>query len=122
VFFVKNIYNKTESGEKKMKKIFLSFVILSSIVANAFAYQILTTKEFGKDDAKNQNVIVRCTTDTGKMSEETCSLRRYAKCLGKDKKTNCTLWQPWRDLRDPSKTYSDWKSAASACCKGKGLR
>lgn len=105
-----------------MKKIFLSFVILSSIVVNAFAYQVLTTKEFGKDDAKNQNVIVKCTTDTGKMSDETCSLRRYVKCLGKDKKTNCSSWQPWNDLRNPSKTYPDWKSAASACCKEKGLR
>ena len=97
-------------------------MILSSVITNAFAYQVLTTKEMGKDDARNQNVIVRCTTDTGKMSEETCSLRRYAKCLGKDNKTNCTLWHQWRDLRNPSKTYSDWKSAASACCKGKGLR
>ena len=105
-----------------MKKIFLSFVMISSIAMNAFAYQVLSTKEFGKDDAKNQNVIVKCTTDTGKMSDETCSLRRYVKCIGKDNKTNCTLWQPWRDLRDPAGTYSDWKSAASACCKKKGLR
>ena len=105
-----------------MKKIFLCFVVLSSVVANAFAYQLLSTKEFGKDDAKNQNIIVKCTTDTGKISDETCSLRRYVKCLGKDKKSLCTSWQPWYDLREPGKSYSDWKSAASACCKGKGLR
>ena len=105
-----------------MKKIFLSFIMISSFIANAFAYQVLTTKEFGKDDAKNQNIIVKCTTDTGKISDETCSLRRYVKCFGKDNKSLCTSWQPWRDLRDPSKSYSDWKAAASACCKKKGLR
>lgn len=105
-----------------MKKIFLSFIITSSFITNAFAYQVLTTKEFGKDDAKNQNIIVKCTTDTGKISDETCSLRRYVKCLGKDNQSLCTSWQPWRDLRDPSKAYSDWKTAASACCKKKGLR
>lgn len=104
-----------------MKKI--SFIIMTVIVlcGNAFAYQVLSTKEFGKGDAKNQNVIVKCTTDGGKMSEETCSLRRYVKCTGKDNK-NCNSWQPWRDLRDTSATYSDWKAAASACCKKKGLR
>lgn len=91
------------------------------LCGNAFAYQVLSTKEFGKGDAKNQNVIVKCTTDGGKMSEETCSLRRYVKCTGKDNK-NCNSWQPWRDLRDTSATYSDWKAAASACCKKKGLR
>ena len=105
-----------------MKKMFLAFIMIVATVGNTFAYQVLITKEIGKDDAKNQNVIVKCTTDTGKMSEETCSLRRYVKCLGKDKKTNCTSWQPWRDLRDTSSTYSDWKAAASACCKKKGLR
>ena len=111
-----------KAGEMYMKKIFLCFVLMSSVVANAFAYQVLSTKEFGKDDAKNQNVIVKCTTDTGKLSDETCSLRRYVKCNDKDKKTKCDSWQPWRDLRDTSGTYSDWKSAASACCKKKGLR
>ena len=104
-----------------MKKIFCSFIMILSIVVNASGYQVLSTKEFGKDDAKNQNIIVKCTTDTGKMSEETCSLRRYVKCNGKDKK-NCPGWQPWRDLRDSTASYSDWKSAASACCKKKGLR
>ena len=105
-----------------MKKILFSLIAICSVVVNASAYQVLFTKEFGKDDAKNQNVIVKCTTDTGKMSEETCSLRRYVKCNGKDKKSLCNSWNPWRDLRDPSATYIDWKSAASACCKKKGLR
>jgi len=104
-----------------MKKILCSFFIVFTAIASASAYQVLSTKEFGKDDAKNQNIIVKCTTDIGKMSSETCSLRRYVKCTGKDKK-NCNSWQPWRDLRDPAETYSDWKSAASACCKKKGLR
>ena len=105
-----------------MKRILLSVVAIVLICGNAFAYQVLTTKEIGKDDAKNQNVIVKCTTDTGKMSGETCSLRRYVKCHSADKKSDCTSWQPWRDLRNPANTYADWKSAASACCKKKGLR
>ena len=104
---------------KKMCLILISGVLMCG---NTFAYQVLTTKEFGTGDAKNQNIIVKCTTDTGKISEETCSLRRYVKCIGKDKKTGCTSWQPWRDLRDTTSVYSDWKSAASACCKKKGLR
>lgn len=104
-----------------MKKIFFALFAVVSVILNASAYQVLSTKEFGKDDAKNQNIIVKCTTDTGKTSSETCSLRRYVKCSGKDK-SNCNSWQPWRDLRDPGDTYIDWKSAASACCKKKGLR
>lgn len=105
-----------------MKRILFVLIAIVSLFGNASAYQVLSTKDFGKDDAKNQNVIVKCTTDTGKMSNETCSLRRYVKCTGADKKSNCNSWQPWRDLRDPSGAYSDWKSAASACCKKKGLR
>ena len=105
-----------------MKKILFSLIALCSIVINASAYQVLSTKEFGKDDAKNQNVIVKCTTDTGKVSEEICSLRRYVKCTSKDKRSSCNSWYPWRDLRDTGATYMDWKSAASACCKKKGLR
>jgi hypothetical protein len=103
-----------------MKKIIFSIIAVILTYGDTFAYQVLTTKEFGTGDAKNQNVIVKCTTDTGKLSNETCSLRRYIKC---DKeKAECTSWQPWRDLRNPRKTYIDWKSAASACCKKKGLR
>lgn len=104
-----------------MKKFFFTFFAMFLLIGNATAYQVLSTKEFGKDDARNQNVIVKCTTDTGKISDETCSLRRYVKCTSKDK-TNCNSWQPWRDLRNTNKQYSDWKSAASACCKNKGLR
>ena len=104
-----------------MKKILFAFIGIITLCANSFAYQVLSTKEIGKLDAKNQNVIVKCTTDTGKLSAETCSLRRYVKCTGKDNK-NCNSWQPWRDLRDSATTYADWKSAASACCKKKGLR
>ena len=105
-----------------MKKILFSLIAVACVVVNASAYQVLSTKEFGKDDAKNQNIIVKCTTDTGKTSEETCSLRRYIKCNSKDKKSLCNSWYPWRDLRNPNGEYSDWKSAASACCKNKGLR
>ena len=105
-----------------MKKISLIFATIVLTCGNVFAYQVLSTKEFGKDDAKNQNIIVKCTTDTGKLSNETCSLRRYVKCADKDKKTNCNSWQPWRDLRDTNGSYSDWRTAASACCKKKGLR
>jgi len=105
-----------------MKKILFSLIAIVLMCGNAFAYQVLLTKEMGKGDAKNQNVVVKCTTDTGKLSGETCSLRRYAKCTGKDKQSECDSWQPWRDLRDSTKTYMDWKSAASACCKKKGLR
>ena len=104
-----------------MKKALFAIFGIFCLIANASAYQVLSTKEIGSADAKNQNVVVKCTTDTGKMSPETCSLRRYAKCTDKDKK-NCNFWQPWRDLRNPNATYSDWKSAASACCKKKGLR
>ena len=104
-----------------MKKILLSIFVILCVAFDAPAYQVLSTKEFGKADAKNQNVIVKCTTDTGKLSTQTCSLRRYVKCNVADKKS-CNGWQPWRDLRDNGATYSDWKSAASACCKKKGLR
>lgn len=106
-----------------MKKM-LPFILFAfvSVCDNSFGYQVLSTKEFGKDDAKNQNIVVKCTTDTGKLSTETCSLRRYAKCEGKDKHKNCNQWQPWRDLRNTNASYADWKSAASACCENKGLR
>lgn len=105
-----------------MKKIILAIIAIIITCGNTFAYQVLTTKEFGIGDAKNQNVIVKCTTDTGKLSGETCSLRRYIKCNSKDKKSECTSWQPWHDLRNSGKSYMDWKSAASECCKRKGLR
>jgi len=104
-----------------MKKIFCILSAVFLTIGSASAYQVISTKEYGKDDAKNQNVIVQCTTDTGKTSSETCSLRRYVKCVGKDKK-NCKAWQPWHDLKDAKTPYSTWQAAARACCKNKGLR
>lgn len=88
----------------------------------ASAYQVISSKELGKNDARNQNVVVKCTTDAGKVSNQTCSLRRYAKCAGVGDNKRCSGWLPWRNLREPSKQYSDWKAAASACCRAKGLR
>jgi len=105
-----------------MKKILSTLMILITTISVANAYQVISSKELGKNDAKNQNVVVKCTTDTGRVSNQTCSLRRYAKCSGTGTQKNCSGWQPWRDLRDPTKQYSDWKSAASACCRAKGLR
>lgn len=105
-----------------MKKIITALAIIISTVYAANAYQVLSSKELGKNDAKNQNVVVKCTTDTGKLSNQTCSLRRYAKCTGNGSAKRCSGWQPWRDLRNPSAQYSDWQAAASACCRSKGLR
>jgi len=104
-----------------MKKIFFILITTFSIVSNSFAYQLLSTKEYGNGDAKNQNVTVRCTTDTGKNSSETCSLRRYVKCSSEDKKS-CTRWQPWYDLRNTGTPFNTWQAAAATCCKKKGLR
>ena len=103
-----------------MKKFLAIVGIVFMTVTSASAYQLMSSKEFGQGEAKNQNVVVKCTTDTGKLSNQTCSLRRYAKCSNGGK--NCSGWQPWRDLRDASKQYSDWRGAASACCRAKGLR
>ena len=105
-----------------MKKILIAFVIMVSTVVSAHAYQVLSSKELGQLDAKNQNVVVKCTTDTGKISNQTCSLRRYAKCSGNGATKKCSGWQPWADLRTPGKHYADWKTAASACCRDMGLR
>lgn len=95
-------------------------VFMATTAANA--YQVLSSRELGQNDAKNQNVTVKCTTDTGKVSNQTCTLRRYAKCGGAGARKTCNGWQPWRDLRNPSRQYSDWKTAASACCRDQGLR
>ncbi len=105
-----------------MKKIFSVLLLCIFSISNANAYQLLSSKELGKNDAKNQTVVVKCTTDTGKVSNQTCSLRRYAKCSGTGDNKKCSGWQAWKDLRNPSKQYSDWRSAASACCRAKGLR
>lgn len=105
-----------------MKKIIMSMLVVMMTVCGASAYQVMSSKELGKNDARNQNVVVKCTTDTGKISNQTCSLRRYAKCTGVGANRRCNGWQPWQDLRTPDKKYSDWKAAASACCRAKGLR
>ena len=105
-----------------IKKIFMALCITAISVTGANAYQLLSSKEMGKNDAKNQTVVVKCTTDTGKVSAQTCTLRRYAKCSGTGTKKTCNGWQPWQDLRTPGKKYSDWRGAASACCRAKGSR
>ncbi len=104
-----------------MKKLVIVLIAAFMFAGNSFAYQLLSTKEYGRGDAKNQNIVVKCTTDTGKISSETCTLRRYAKCSKKDK-TNCNGWQQWRDLRNAKSSYADWQSGAVDCCKNKGLR
>lgn len=108
---------------KKISSFFgIVFLIFGLSIGGADAYQLLSSKELGKNDAKNQNVVVKCTTDTGKVSTQTCTLRRYSKCktVGKNKK--CNGWQAWKDLRNPSSWYSSWRDGAAACCKSKGLR
>lgn len=104
-----------------MKNILFVLIAVLTFSGNSFGYTLISSKEYGRGDAKNQNIVVKCTTDTGKISSETCSLRRYVKCTDKDKK-NCNAWQPWRDLRNTKSSYKDWQSAASDCCKSKGLR
>lgn len=105
-----------------MKKIFI-FGLLVTISVSANAYTLKSQKELGKDDAKNQNMIVQCTTTDGKISNQACQLRRYIKCKpAMSGKQNCNGWQPWQDLRDPGAGYSDWRKAAESCCQSKGLR
>lgn len=98
----------------------LGMIITSMSYANA--YQVISSKELGQQDAKNQNVIVKCTTETGKVSTQTCSLRRYAKCEGSGTDIKCNGWNQWIDLRNSDKGYTDWKTAANQCCRSKGLR
>ena len=105
-----------------MKKLLVALLMVFTTAVSANAYQVLSSKELGQRDAKNQNVVVKCTTDTGKVSNQTCSLRRYAKCTGEGLNKKCSGWQPWTDLRTPSKQYPDWKTAASGCCRAMGLR
>ena len=105
-----------------MKKLLVAILMTFTTAISANAYQVLSSKELGQMDAKNQNVVVKCTTDTGKVSNQTCSLRRYAKCKGEGNAKKCSGWQPWNDLRNPGHGYADWKTAASACCREMGLR
>jgi len=105
-----------------MKKLFIALFLVFGAAISADAYQVLSSKELGQRDAKNQNVVVKCTTETGGISNQTCSLRRYAKCSGNGTAKKCSGWQPWTDLRNPERQYPDWKTAASACCRAMGLR
>lgn len=100
-----------------MKNIIFIFLVL--FLNPAFSFQMQSQKELGKADAKNQNVIVQCTTASGKISNETCTIRRFAKC---NSKGDCSGWQDWIDIKNPTLTYKDWRSAASACCLAKGQR
>ncbi len=106
---------------KKITKILICLNTSLLIGYGANAYQVISSKELGSMDAKNQNIVVKCTTESGKVSDQTCSLRRYARCSGTTK-TSCNGWMPWKDLRDPSRNYTDWRSAANDCCRAKGLR
>ena len=38
-----------------MKKLFISFVVILSTAISAHAYQVLSSRELGKGDARNQN-------------------------------------------------------------------
>jgi hypothetical protein len=111
------MYNKNKRS-KMMKKIFLLVFAVFIYANSASAYQLISSKELGNGDAKNQNIVVKCTTPTGNVSNQTCSLRRYVKCNG----NTCSGWDTWRDLRNTNDTYSDWQSAANACCRAMGLR
>jgi len=89
----------------------------------AQAYQLQSSRELGRDEARNQNIVVRCTTPTGGLSNQTCQLRRFARCKAAANGTrNCNGWLPWHDIRNPGPEFSDWRSAADACCRAKGLR
>lgn len=99
-------------------KIFYAFVMIL-LSGGAFAFQVQSQRELGSGEAKNQNIVVKCTTTNGGVSTQTCSLRRHAKCADAKK---CNGWQAWKDLRNPSKSYNDWRAAASECCAAKGLR
>ena len=102
---------------------FLAILVAAFVCStSAHAYQVMSSRELGQGDAKNQNVVVKCTTELGKLSNQTCSLRRYVKCTGTGVRKNCGAWQGWRDLRNPEKQYSDWKTAANECCRTMGLR
>ena len=53
-----------------MKRILLSLIVVLTTACAANAYQVISSKELGQNDAKNQNVVVKCTTDTGRVSNQ----------------------------------------------------
>ncbi|MDR2770171.1 MAG: hypothetical protein LBB08_01845 [Rickettsiales bacterium] len=100
-----------------MKSVMVFFtVLLFFCAANAFKLQ--SQRDLGSGEAKNQNVVVKCTTADGKVSNQTCSFRRLAKCVG----GKCVGWQKWSELRSPGKSFDEWRDAAVDCCAAKGLR
>ena len=101
-----------------MKKLFIFIFGLLITTYSGYAYQKVSENEYGIDDARNQNIVVKCTTTTGQISNDTCSLRRYAKCIN----GKCSGWDRWRDLRNTRDTYTTWQDAANACCRKMGLR
>ena len=102
-----------------MKKVFLLSTVYFLLLATASqAHQLISHRELGTGDARNQNVVVRCTTVTGTVSNEQCQLRRHVRC----DRGNCAGWQPWRDIRNPTREFPKWQAAADACCRAKGLR
>jgi len=105
---------------KKMKLLLMPYCLCLALCATgANAFTVMNSRELGRGDARNQNVTVRCTTPDGRVSSQTCQLRRYIRCEG----TNCGGWQMWQDLRNPGGPgFDEWRTAASACCNAMGLR
>ncbi|MDR0449248.1 MAG: hypothetical protein LBG89_02180 [Rickettsiales bacterium] len=106
-----------------MKKILMFSVFVCSVSGGAYAWQLETQRTLGSGEGKNQNVLVKCTTASGQVSSQTCSVRRYAKCQktsGGGK--NCNGWQPWSDVRNPGRGFTTWQDAAKTCCAAKGLK
>jgi len=106
-----------------MKRIlFLVPCSLFLLTGAADAYQLISSRELGHGEAKTQNIVVQCTTVKGRLSNEQCQLRRQASCRMVRGEQDCSGWQPWRILRNPTEGFGDWRQAADACCRAKGLR
>ena len=118
MIYVVNLLYNSGTGSGKMKKIFVFIFAIFIGVHCADAYTKVSENEIGVADAKNQNIVVKCTTPTGQISEQTCALRRYAKCAD----NKCVGWNRWRDLKNTRDTYASWQDAADACCRTMGLR
>jgi hypothetical protein len=109
--------------KKIIKTLFLFPAIALLFIGAASAYQMDTQRTLGSGAGANQNVLVKCTTAAGKVSGQTCTLRRYAKCTTNSKgRSACSGWQPWNDIRNPGRGYSTWQDAARSCCSSKGLK